>query len=194
MPTHPSPDVFDNVDEAKLFSAGCFLFGTSQGPSGVQLLSISIPMLQLVGHQDVQGMVSHGGSYPSEVWSVQTGTIGTKGHMPFLWLGYPMLGWSQLQPSSAQAPRRYAILRLESVPSTHDAGVGRGHIPSLEWHWSRSFQAYGGLDTPTPKCQRWAAFPTASEAYGPWGGQADLFASGTPYLTYGWARGSPTWF
>ena len=28
--------------------------------------------------------------------------------------------------------RRYAILRLESVPSTHDAGVGRGHIPSLE--------------------------------------------------------------
>ena len=35
-------------------------------------------------------------------------------------------------PSSAQAPRRYAILRLESVPSTHDAGAGGGHILSFE--------------------------------------------------------------
>ena len=35
------------------------------------------------------------------------------------------MGWSWLQPSSSQAPRRYA-------PSTHDAGAGGGHIPSFE--------------------------------------------------------------
>ena len=37
-------------------------------------------------------------------------------------------------------------------------------------------------------------FPTASEAYGPWGGSSNLFASCTPYLTYGRACGSPTGF
>ena len=34
-PTHPPPDVFDNIDEAELLSAGCFLFGTSQRPNRV---------------------------------------------------------------------------------------------------------------------------------------------------------------
>ena len=33
---------------------------------------------------------------------------------------------------SPHASGRHAILRLESVSSTHDAGVGRGHLPGLE--------------------------------------------------------------
>ena len=57
--THPSSDVPDNADETKLFFADRFFLGTSQ--------TLSFSMFQLVGHQGLQGMVSHGGSHLSEV-------------------------------------------------------------------------------------------------------------------------------
>ena len=43
-----------------------------------------------------------------------------------------MLGWTSLQPCPTQASGRHAILRLEQVSSTHDAGAGRGHLQA-DW-------------------------------------------------------------
>ena len=64
----------------------------------------SVSIFQLVGHQGLQGMVSHGGSHLSEVWSVQTGTTGGKSYINFLRSGSPMLGWTSLQPCPTQLP------------------------------------------------------------------------------------------
>ena len=42
------------------------------------------------------------------------------------------LGWTAMQPCSAQASGRHAIFRPEQVSSTHDAGIGRSHLSGIE--------------------------------------------------------------